>query len=156
MKDQVKYIINKGYIMLPLTLDTKNLHAKITLFGDEYCLRGEFHVSLVCIKEIRRQHNISEEDLISFFNEFSSKYDLSKITYSNEFRIMSHEDGRKSLIQMVYIENIKLLFTEMNNLFNKQISFPPWHITIYTLCGKSGIGIHSHDDLKKSYKISFR
>ena len=156
MKINDNYRFDQGYVMLPLVLPIGGLNKNIVLFGDTYHLKKEFHVSLLSTKNLTRKYSISEEESLDFFRGFTLSKDLINVHYLPEYRIATHVDGRKSIIQIVSIENYDLFFQELRKYFEIEIPTQPLHITIYTLDGGNGIGISSPEEMERTFKISFK
>ena len=152
------YKYSNGYIFLPLrNLNLDNLHPTIVLFGDNYYLKSEFHVSLICVKEALRENPlITEANIVDIFNGFVGKISLQKVEYLDEYRIATHPDGRKSIIQKVNIRGVEGLFTELRKKIHITINTQPLHVTIYTLQGDRGIGISNIEDYNNTLEIRFR
>lgn len=153
MKVHKPYQYKTGYIYLPLQPEIEGLEPNLVLFGDEYHLKSSFHVSLVCVKNILAICPDRETQIIGIFSDFIKTTPLTTISYLPEYRIASHSDGRKSIIQMVTIDNLELLFKKIRTELSIEIDTQPTHITIYTLQKDKGIGITSQEDYKNTFEI---
>lgn len=151
------YIYSRGYIFLPLTLDTRDLHEDLVLFGDTYYLKSEFHISLVCVKLIMKQYpNIKVEDVLGVFNRFTNETALDDVMYLNEYRVATHSDGRKSILQKVDIPNIEEFYEILREKLSVTTDTLPVHVTIYTNNKDDGIGINTRVDYDNTTEIRFR
>jgi hypothetical protein len=146
------YKYENGYIFLPVHPKLSDIDEMIELFNDILYVTSEFHISLLCVKDILSKFpNIKEKDIITFFNDFVSQTDLSLFSYTLEYRIASHPDGRRSLVQMVQVPFLKDFFTLLNSEFNISLDTQPTHITLYTKQKDKGIGINTQQQLSETW-----
>ncbi len=147
------YKYTPGYIMLPLEQDIQGLNDQITLFGDTYTLKKEFHVTLIYAGYLCSQYSsINEEKILRVFNKFVVHNGVEEVTYFPEYRLVTHPDGRKSIIQKVEIENFNELYEILSDKLGMVIPKPVTHITIYVNTGQ-GIAVETEDKFKKSFEL---
>lgn len=148
-----KYIWNRGYLMLPISLDVNRLKEDIFLFGNTLVIKDEFHVSLFCNKNIpesayKKIPNIEERILEIFYKLADNEPFYLEKRFLN-FRFAKTEKGdRKSLVLMVSVKNLNLFYDKINTEFNLNLEYPPTHISLYTLKKNEAIGINNSFDLE--------
>jgi hypothetical protein len=139
-------------IGLPVVLE--DLPREIIFEENTLVLRPEFHVSLVCIGEIIKKHNITipgfEDIIINDFCEFSQNNNIN-ITYTNEFKFAERDD-LKAIITMCKISNLNNFFDLINKKYLLSIEYPPTHITLYTPLSKLGIFLTDSSDINNLTK----
>lgn len=151
------YKYEKGYLFLPLDLEVKGLHADILLFGETYYLKSEFHVSLVCVKDIISSNaSVDSGTVIVLFDEFIRKKSLSKVTFLPEYRLATHLDGGKSIIQKVVIDSLDEFFDTLRKELAVNLSNQPAHVKIYTLQKNMGIGVNTQSAYQDTLEIRFK
>lgn len=148
-----KFKLMHHTIGLPIVL--KDLPQEIIFEENTLILRPEFHVSLVCIGEIIKKHNIVipdfEDTIINDFCEFSQNNDVSIISYTNEFKFVERDD-RKAIITMCKVSNLNEFFDLINKKYLLNIEYSPTHITLYTPLSKLGIFLTDSNDIKNLTK----
>ena len=140
-------------IGLPVNLD--NLPNKLIIDNNNLLLKTSFHVSLVCILEIVKKHNISisdfENNIINDFCEFIKSNNISLESYINNFKFCVQDD-KKSIIVLCKITNLNKFFENVNKKYGLKIEYPPTHVTLYTLDGGKGIFLTDANDIKNLTK----
>ncbi|MBI3888425.1 hypothetical protein HY311_01380 [Candidatus Nomurabacteria bacterium] len=160
MKNKFEFICGNKYmisvndtILLPVLLD--NLPSKITVDSNELLLKSAFHISLVCIKEIIRKHNIiipNFKDLVvNDFCEFTKNNDINLLNYLDEFKLIV-EDDLRAVVVLCKVSNLDKFFELINNKYGLKIEYPPTHVTLYTPEGKPGIFLTDANDIKNLTK----
>jgi hypothetical protein len=136
-------------ISIPVLLE--NLPDKITFEGNTFLINSFLHISLVCIGEITKKHNILipdfENKVINDFCEFSQNNDVSVIKYTDDFKFVARDDLR-SIIVMCKVTNLDKFFDLINKKYGLKIEYPPTHVTLYTLPLKFGIFLTDSSDIK--------
>jgi len=148
MKINSPYKYNNGYIYLSVAADGVDIESTIQVSDEKLYRKSEFHISLVCVRDLLVQFpSVTEAQVVSFFNRFTGGKDLSQFSYVPEQRIAKHPDGRMSLIQMVVVPGLKDFFDELNDRFDISVDTQPTHITLYTRQKNNGIGINNNTQL---------
>lgn len=148
-----KYTISvTNTIGLPVSL--KNLPSEVVIDGNKLLLKSSFHVSLVCINEIIRKHNISiidfKNSVVKDFCDFTVVNDIQVLRYK-EFKY-AEENNLKTVIVMCEISNLPKFFEILNKKYGLQVEYPPTHVTLYTIEGKVGIFLTDSNDIKNLTK----
>ena len=155
-----EFICGDRYTISPsntiaLSVPLDNLPSELVISGNRLVLKSSFHVSLVCIKEIIRKHNISipnfRDEVIKDFCDFVKTNDISLLNYINDFRF-AEEDDLKTVVVMCEVSNLNKLFEILNTKYGLKIEYPPTHVTLYKLEGKIGIFLTDANDIKSLTK----
>lgn len=151
---EIKFICDNKYefvhqtIGLPIKLE--NLPIEIIIKDNTLVLQPAFHVSLVCIGEIIKKHNITiydfENKIINDFCEFSNTNEIKVLNF-NDFKFVERDD-LKSVIAMCEISNLNKFFDLINKKYKLNIEYPPTHVTLYILPSKHGIFLTDSNDIK--------
>jgi hypothetical protein len=141
---------DNGYIGL-VNIELDNLAKTIEVDEYELLIKSEFHVSLLCTKNIApliddTNVDIIESELVEFFLDFIKTTPLDTYSATNEFRLVKNND-RVTLVGMVIVPGIEGLFTELSKKYGVSLPIQPTHITVYTLQPEKGIGILSKEQL---------
>lgn len=130
--------LNYGYLMLPLNL---KIVPRIKIGNATFFPKSGYHVSLLCIE------NFSESDQKKIFN-FAQKYSvkIKKITGIYRLAVLQNQ---QSIIVRVHLRGLKKLISAINYHFGYNFSYPPTHITLFTLNGQYGIAINSTGEYKQ-------
>ena len=113
-----------------------------------------FHVSLVYVRKIIENYNISIPDFSSKiaedFCDFVKSNPIEIIRYKNdEYKFVSRDGTKKTVIIMCELSNINKFFDLINKKYGLNIKYPAPHVTLYnTLKGKPGIYLMDQDDIK--------
>lgn len=141
-------------IALPIFI--AGLPEKIEIEGHLLLRRGEFHVSLVCIGEIVRKHDVVIPDflnkVVADFCKFAQGNKIDLVRYRNEFRLAA-KDEEKTIVVMCDISNLNKFFDFINEKYNLKVGYQTTHITLYTLDGERGIFLTDQNDIQKLTKI---
>lgn len=147
-----KFKYKNGYLHLPITLKSNTLPKALQIRDITLQIKSSFHVSLVCIKNIVEGSDIEnlEEKIINLFCEFIQEHEVAFESFTGEFRLAQREeDGRKSLVAMCNIRNLKMFFDTLNSTFNLNIPYQPTHVSLYTLEVDKAIGLNSQEDIER-------
>ena len=149
-----KYTISPtNTIGLPVKLE--NLPKKVNVYGNTLFLKPTFHVSLFCINEIIKKHDIKDADfidnLVKDFCEFSGRTEINLIGYKNEFSFTIERD-LKTVVVFCNVSSLDKFFELINKKYNLDIEYPPTHVTLYAHDGKTGIFITDAEDVKNLTK----
>ena len=130
----------------------ENLPSEVFINDDKLLLKSTFHVSLVCINEIIKKHNVVIQNfknlVLNDFCEFSNKNNIEILEY-NDFKFAKENDLR-SVIVMCKVSNLDKFFNILNKKYNLTIEYPPIHITLYTIT--KGIFLTDINDIKNLTK----
>lgn len=152
--DTNKYTFGNKTISLPVVI--KDLPKTIEVYGIKLLLKSSFHISLVCVGKILENNPILPttfiEQVINRFCEFTKNHEISLVGYNNEFRLVENAD-RVSVIAMADVSNLNTFFDLINLEFGLNLSYPPTHVTIYTLQPDLGIFVTNTEDLQRLTKI---
>lgn len=148
-----KYTISAtNTIALPVSL--KNLPPEVTIDNNKLLLKSSFHISLVCINEIIKKHNISipkfKDSAVKDFCEFAATSDIRVMQYK-EFKY-AEENNLKTIIITCEVSNLSKFFEIINKKYGLKIEYPPIHVTLYAHDGKTGIFLTDSADIKKFTK----
>jgi hypothetical protein len=150
--DKYQFFTKNKIIGLPVKLE--NLPNKIEVEGNSLLLRSSFHVSLVCIGKIIEKYNIFisdfENKIINDFCEFVKTNEV-KVLQFNDFKFVAR-DEKKTVVVMCKVSNLDNFFYNINKKYKLEIEYPPTHVTLYTLDGKSGIFLTNANDIKNLTK----
>ncbi|XKT74544.1 MAG: hypothetical protein ACJKTH_00405 [Patescibacteria group bacterium UBA2163] len=138
------FTYNKGYIGMPVVLGT--LPDTVAVEGVTLQRKDEFHVSLVCVKNILAQMSEVEERVLALFCEYIQEHDMPSVYFTGAFRF-AENDERKTLVALCEVENLTPFFDKLNEEFGIDIPYQPTHVTLYTLQPNKGIGLNTPDDL---------
>lgn len=149
-----KYTISPtNTIGMPVSIS--GLPSEADVEGVKLFLKSSFHVSLVCINEIIKKHNISNsafrDTVLNDFCEFTSQNPIELIKYTNEFKY-SWENELKTIIVLCEVSHLKEFFKQINNKFNLNVEYPPTHVTLYAHDGKTGIFLTDSNDIRNLTK----
>ncbi|HPR09755.1 MAG TPA: hypothetical protein PLT04_04255 [Candidatus Saccharibacteria bacterium] len=143
---------DNGYISL-IIKDLAELPDTITVNGKTLTRKGEFHISLMALKNLvplinESNISINEDDLVQFFLETQKDVPLSNYELTGELRYVKR-DERETVVAMVNVLGVEVLFDKLRDKFSLEIPTQPTHITIYTLQPEAGIGILSPEELDR-------
>jgi len=143
------YEFSTHTIALPMIIE--NLPDEVGFGEETLVLKPSFHVSLVCIGEIIKKHNILIQDfensVVSDFCEFVKTEKVEFLRYTNEFKFATRDD-LKSIIVMCEVSNLDKFFDAMNKKYSLSVEYPPTHVTLYTLASKPGIFLSDSSDIE--------
>jgi hypothetical protein len=150
-----KFKYNKGYLALPIRLDSDKLPK--TLFAENTALsiKTSFHVSLMCIKNVEENTDIENiaAKITNLFCEFIENHEIHFENFTGIFRFTERdEDGRKSLVGMCNIKNLNNFFDKVNTDLELNIPYQPTHVSLYTLNLDEAIGLNSQEDIEAMTK----
>lgn len=148
-----KYTISAtNTIGLPILLE--NLPSEVIIDGNKLLVKTSFHVSLVCINEIIKKHNILipdfKDSIVQDFCEFTATNDIQVLRYK-EFKY-AEENNLKTVIITCEVSNLPKFFEIINKKYGLKIEYPPIHVTLYAHDGKTGIFLTDSDDIKNLTK----
>lgn len=144
-----KYEFVYQTIGLPIKLE--NLPSEVVIDGKTFLLKTNLHVSLVCIGEIIKKHNIEipdfENKIINDFCEFYKNNDIELTSYTDDFKFVTRDD-KESIVVMCKVSNLDKFFDLINKKYELEIEYPPTHVTLYTPSSKLGIFLSDSSDIK--------
>ena len=145
-----------GYISLR-NFNIHNVPEKISVDGYELFKKGEFHVSIMALKNLAPMLNAenpeqASEQLKQDFLEFVKTHDVTDFRLTGEYRLVKR-DERVTVVAMVELKNIDELFDYLRSKHGIDFPTQPTHITMYTLQPEAGIGILSQDELIDSSSV---
>ena len=145
-----------GYISLR-NFDLQKVPEKISIDGYELIKKGEFHVSIMALKNLAPMLNAenpeqASEQLKQDFLEFVKTHDVTDFRLTGEYRLVKR-DERVTVVAMVELKNINELFDYLRSKHGVDFPTQPTHITMYTLQPDTGIGILSQDELESSSSV---
>lgn len=146
---------DNGYISL-IIKDFVTLPDEITVSQKTLFRKGEFHVSLLALKNILPLVNavdarVSEDDLVQDFLDYQKDVELSEYNLTSQLRYVTR-GGRETVVVMVDVPNLGGLFDKLRAKYKVDIPTQPTHITLYTLQPETGIGILSNVELERDSK----
>ena len=144
-----KYTISAtNTIGMPVSLS--NLPSEVVVNGKKLFLKPSFHVSLVCINEIIKKHNVSvqgfRDSVVKDFCEFIAVNDI-QVTQYEDFKY-AEEGELKTVIVTCGVSNLPKFFELLNQKYELDVEYPPTHVTLYAHDGKTGIFITDSNDIK--------
>lgn len=152
-----KYTISPtNTIGLPVMLE--DLPSEIVVDGNKLLLKSSFHVSLVCINEIIRKHNILIPDFkdlaVKDFCDFVALNDINLLSYQEEFKFATEHTAEtwETVVVMCKVSNLDKFFELINKKYGLEIAYPPTHVTLYTTESKLGIFLTDSNDIKNLTK----
>ena len=124
--------------------------ATVTLFGEQWEVKPEFHVTLLgreglqnLLRDIGRLKIIKAEIAIS-----RSAAEVNwKVRLLDEFWRV-HDGDERTIIQLCEVGGAEAFFTTLEGELETKIERPPYHVTLYTIGTKNGIGLASRADLE--------
>lgn len=145
-----KYTISPtNTIGMPVAIT--GLPGEVEVQGKKLYLKATFHVSLVCINEIIKKHNVNipgfRDAILNDFCDFQSKYVVELLNYTNDFKY-TQEGELKTVIVMCSVSNLEKLFEIINQKYGLRVEYPPTHVTLYAHDGKTGIFLTDSGDIK--------
>lgn len=107
-------------------------------------------MSLVCVGQIIEKFHVELPDFIAAvttdFCTYTKERPIQFKGFRDEFRFVT-KDEKRSLIAMCDIENLEGFFDLLNKKYSLHISYPPTHVTLYTLQTDMGIFVTDADEL---------
>lgn len=107
--------------------------------------RDDYHITIIWTKtwekiqeilnslsETEREQKIT--DLKALIGSFESNIEFLEEFYFIEkyYDDKTPQETRKSIIQMIDVENIEEFYSKLSQLFAHKFSVPLWHVTLYT------------------------
>lgn len=147
-----KHDYDSGYISL-VNIQLGNAPDKVLVNNSELLKKGEFHISIMAIKNLApllNSENIEQasEQLKQDFLDFVETQNLSNFTLTNEHRLVTR-DGRITVVAMANLQDVDELFDYLRKKHDVDFPTQPTHITLYTLQPEAGIGILSQQELER-------
>ncbi len=142
--------VGGGYISLR-GFDLHNVPEKISVDGYDLLKKGEFHITIMALKNLApmlNPDNMEEasEQLKQDFLEFVENHNLANFHLTGEYRLVKRGE-LMTVIAMVQLENIDELFDYLRSKYGVNFPTQPTHITMYTLQPEIGISILSQAEL---------
>ena len=135
-----------GYISL-VNIDLLNLPESIDVDGYNLTRKNEFHISLVCLKQLDKLYTSDaitarKIKLKQAFLDFEKFHNISEFNLTGEYRLAKRGD-KVTVVVMVDVQNLNKMFDSLRNAVGIDLPTQPTHITIYTLQPEVGIGLIS-------------
>ena len=143
--DGTLYTYNANYLSLPITLSA-HLPETVHIEGSLLTKKDEFHVSLMCVRELRKEHPAVVEKVVPDFCAFTAKNPVAFVGFTGEFRF-AEEGEKKTLVAPCKVSNLETFSKMFGNLYDVQIPLQPTHVTLYTLQPNVGIGLNSQEEM---------
>ncbi|KKP47464.1 MAG: hypothetical protein UR39_C0004G0066 [Candidatus Woesebacteria bacterium GW2011_GWA1_33_30] len=124
--------------MLPISL---NIVSKIKIGTKTFYSKNGYHISLLCLEEF------SESDQKKVLN-FAQKYPVKLKKISKIYRLVTQEN-QQSIIVRVHLYELKRLIFAFNKHFGYNFTYPPTHITLFTLKDQYGIAVNSTEEYRR-------
>ena len=140
-----------GYISL-VNIDLLNLPESIDVDGYTLTRKNEFHISLVCLKQLDKLYTsdvltAKKLELKQAFLDFEKSHNLIEFELTSKYRLAKRGD-KVTVVAMADVPNINELFDSLMNATGINIPTQPTHITIYTLQPEVGIGLTSSEQVE--------
>lgn len=142
--DGTKFEYRGGYIGLPVQLNDLPNELKIEDFSLHR--KTEFHVSLLCVKNILAMLPDAEQKILEFFCKFVKEHNVSFGRFTGEFKFAEYEE-RKTVVALCEVLNLKKFSEALGQKLSIDIPPQPTHITLYTLQPNVGIGLNSPEEM---------
>lgn len=154
------YLYGSGTIILPMFLS--GLPPEILVSHKTLLKKNEFHISLVCVKEIAplladKEQTMEAEavkGLISLFTQYVMAHPIVFDGFEDELRHVT-EEGNETIIIRCRMQNLDGFFDELRSLLGADVPTQPAHITLYTLVPDKGIGITSAQAMERYSRVDF-
>jgi hypothetical protein len=145
--DSKKFEFRNGYIGMPVEIDA--LPDFVTAEGNEFKRKSEFHVTLLCVKDILARSGDVEQQILDFFCTFVTEKDISIVSYTGEFRL-AEKEKKKTVVAMCVVSNLEIFLDLLGKELDVGIPKQPTHVTLYTLPpDPRGIALSSPEDLRQ-------
>jgi len=142
-----KYPYQTGYIYIPIVLDKAGMPQAIEIDGDKLDIKTDFHVSLVCVKDMITEHGEEiEQRVLRFFYAFVEENEVSLEGFTGEYRLAERNtegEYRKTIVGMCIVSNLDNFYSELNKHLGTNFDNQPTHVTLYTLDPNKGIGLNN-------------
>ena len=128
--------------------------SETTLYKEE-----EFHISLLCLKEVismvGTHPEFSEKDIskiLSLFNEYTTNHPITFLGFTEDLRYVV-KDERKSVLISCFVSNLEGFLAKCEQELQVRIPRPPTHVTLYTAPKGAGIGVNTFSEMEKLEKV---
>ncbi len=145
------YRARMGYVTLGHEID--GLTPQLEAMGKTWILKREFHISLICYKNIfpqlieRFDDKAQANTLLSdAFTTVLTKYQPTFESFTGELR-MAKDADKETIVAMCTVKNLDKVFEELSQLLDMPLEVPPTHVTLYTLENRKAIGIPTQEEL---------
>lgn len=113
--------------------------------------KKEFHITTINIQKISELIDKDNSkrvmsEIVEEFKKFLQKHKLDRFHLTNNFRFVQRNE-EMTVIVMCDLIGVPKFFDLLRKKYNKTIPTQPFHITLYTLNSRYGIGILSDEIL---------
>lgn len=131
----------------------KDLPDTVTIYGDSFRLKDEFHVTIINSRKIAREldDERAKERMQPLLREYISSGRIKFIHFGEELRLAVTNE-RKSIAAPCVMEGVEDYFREVSRMLNAQIPIQPTHVSLYTYTGKA-VGIDTVQEMEGFEKI---
>lgn len=144
------YLYDKGYIYLPVSVDSSRLPDKVEIGEKNLTKKESFHVSLVCVKEMTGY--ASEDAILELFAEYVKDHPIEFVGFINGFHHATKGED-ETVVVRCSVSQLEEFFERLNEPLHTNIPVQPTHVTLYTLVPGKGIGITSEAAMQAYPKI---
>lgn len=145
--DGKTYEYGRAYLMLPLAVS--GLPSTISVEGLDLHLKSDFHVTLLCVKNLIRKYGPKIEDkILRLFCSFIRQHPITFVRFTGEYRF-AETNNRKSVVALCEVANLDAFFTLAKKELHISLPFQPTHVTLYTLQPGAGIGLNSETEMEQ-------
>lgn len=149
------FIYSYGYIFYE-GIEVAGIPNTLEVNGIELVKKDAFHITLIWTEKIAKiiyanNPEAIEKEIIAEVKDFLQTKAPRDFELTGEFRFCQ-EAGESTVIAMCNLFGAEKLFAELSKKYNMQLPVQPFHITIYKLEDKRGIGILSNEHLEKISK----
>jgi hypothetical protein len=141
---------DNGYIGLA-NLPLPELPKTLSVSGYDLVVKSEFHISLLCTKNIAKLIDSAgdiEAELVQAFKEFITTSPLTCYTLTGKYELVKRDD-RVTVVALANVPGVDQLFAGLSTRYGVTLPVQPTHITLYTLQPEMGIGILSPEELAR-------
>lgn len=132
-------------------IELAGLPETVTVGGQELLRKGEFHISLACLKRLAPMVSVDEPaeveaEMVELFKDYIDTEPLDDFELLPELR-RAERDERVSLVVMTFVPGLVGYFDLLRHQYGVDFPDQPTHITLYTLQPEAGIGILSAEQV---------
>lgn len=138
-----------GYTDIQLS----GLPESINVKGDWLARKEEFHITTISVKIIAELIDPTNTDkivaqIVKDFKDFLVRNKPDKFKLTKQFRFVQNGE-EKTVVVLCELLGVPEFFDELRKKYNKPLPTQPFHITLYTLNSRYGIGILSQEVLNE-------
>lgn len=141
---------SKGYIALHL--DNFDIPETFEIADETLLRKTNFHVSLLCVKNILEIKPELEAEVLQHFCTFIEDNEMKFEGFTNEFRLAEYEK-RKSIVALCNVSNLHMFAKYLTEKIGMSVAAQPAHVTLYTLQPDAGIGLNSKEDMERKSSL---